>query len=85
MPSAKCSFASTSNEPGTLPPTSAQCPFDWAIGDDLALVEDRPDDADVVEVRAADVRVVDREDVPGWMSPSNASITALQVKCSVPT
>ena len=22
---------------------------------------------------------------PGWMSPSNASITALAVKCSVPT
>ena len=33
------------------------------VRDDLALVEDRPHDADVVEVRAADVRVVDREDV----------------------
>ena len=41
MPSAKCSFADTSNEPGTLPPTSAQWPLDcenairspsWKIG-----------------------------------------------------
>ena len=29
-PSPKCSLAVTSNEPGTLPPTSAQWPLDWA-------------------------------------------------------
>ena len=41
MPSAKCSLAETSKEPGTLPPTSAQWPLDcenaisspsWKIG-----------------------------------------------------
>ena len=40
-PSPKCSLAVMSNEPGTLPPTSAQCPLDcekamispsWKIG-----------------------------------------------------
>ena len=38
-------------------------PVRLRVGDDLAFVEDRPHDAHVVEVRAADVRVVDREHV----------------------
>ena len=36
----------TSNEPGTLPPTSDQWPFDWLKPMILSVGEDRPDQAD---------------------------------------
>ena len=54
-------------------------------GDELALVEDRPDDAHVVEVRAAEVGIVDGEDVARVDVVLEGLDHGLAVKCSVPT
>ena len=53
MPSPKCSFALTSNEPGTRAADVGPVAVGLRVGDHLAVGEDRADDADVVEVRAA--------------------------------
>ena len=64
-PSPKCSLALMSNDPGTDAADVGPVAVRLGVGDDLAVDEDRPDDAHVVEVRAAEVGVVDREHVAG--------------------
>ena len=64
-PSPKWSLALMSNDPGTRAADVGPVAVGLGVGDDLAVVEDRADDAHVVEVRAAEVGVVDREDVAG--------------------
>ena len=63
MPSPKWSVAPTSNEPGTLPPTSAQWPLDCASAISSPSAKTGRMMRDVGEVRAAAVGVVDREHV----------------------
>src|SRR6266567_7721776 len=60
-------------------------PVRLAEGNDLAVGEDRPDQAHVGEVRAAGIRIIDRKDVAIMYVASKWRMTSWQVKCSVPT
>ena len=65
-PSRNISRATTSNEPGTLPPTSDQWPFDWLKAMILPSAKIGRIRPHVGEVRAAGIGIVDRIDVT-WM------------------
>jgi hypothetical protein len=84
-PSPKCILALTSKEPGTVPPTSAQWPLDWAkamISSSTKIGRMMRTSLKWVPPRYGSFMA---KTSPGLMSSSKASITALAVKCSVPT
>ena len=74
-----------SNEPGTEPPMSAQCPFDWVKSNQASAHENGPKYPHIAEVSAATVWVVYEKDISRINVTLEALITALAVRCSVPT
>ena len=84
QPSPKCSRHSrrtTRERSADIRPVAVRL----GLRDQVVVVEDRPDQAHVAEVRASRYGSLTAYTSPGLMSPLNASMTALAVKWSVPT